>query len=67
MEGIRWTATAFLPILPNGMQEVFRQLQVPAPVGLGAIEKLEWGKTGICPGEPKPVYPRIELPKEGTE
>jgi methionyl-tRNA synthetase len=64
MEGIRWTATAFLPILPNGMQEVFRQLQVPAPVGLGAVEKLEWGKAGICPGEPKPIYPRIELPKE---
>ncbi len=64
MEGIRWTATAFLPILPNGMLEVFRQLAVDAPGELGGIEKLAWGQVGICPGEPKPIYPRIELPKE---
>lgn len=64
MEGIRWTAAAFLPILPNGMLEVFRQLGVEAPVGLGGTAKLEWGQVGICPGEPKPIYPRIELPKE---
>lgn len=64
MEGIRWTATAFLPILPNGMLEVFRQLGLPAPATLGATAKLEWGECGICPGEPKPIYPRIELPKE---
>lgn len=64
MEGIRWTATAFLPILPNGMLEVFRQLGVPAAEPLGGIAKLEWGQLGIRPGEPKPIYPRIELSKE---
>jgi methionyl-tRNA synthetase len=66
MEGIRWVATAFLPILPTGMMEVFRQLDVPAPKAgeLGAIEKLVWGRDGIQPGEPKPIYPRVELPKE---
>jgi methionyl-tRNA synthetase len=64
MEGIRWTATAFLPILPNGMLEVFRQLGVPPADAMGGIEKLEWGNLGIRPGEPKPIYPRIELPKE---
>jgi len=64
MEGIRWTATAFLPILPNGMLEVFRQLGVPPADAMGGIAKLEWGSLGIKPGEPKPIYPRIELPKE---
>ena len=66
MEGIRWTATAFLPILPNGMLEVFRQLGVPAAEPMGGLAKLEWGNLGIRPGEPKPIYPRIELPKEET-
>lgn len=64
MEGIRWTATAFLPILPNGMLEVFRQLGVPAAEPMGGLVKIEWGTLGIKPGEPKPIYPRIELPKE---
>ncbi len=64
MEGIRWVATAFAPILPFGMPEVFRQLAVTAPEGLGSIAKLSWGSGGICPGEPKPIYPRVELPKE---
>ncbi len=62
MEGIRWTATAFLPILPQGMLEVFRQLGVPET----SLGKLEWGQVGIKPGEPKPIYPRIELAKEAT-
>lgn len=60
MEGIRWTATAFLPILPNGMLEVFRQLGVPE----ASLASLTWGDVAIRPGEPKPIYPRIELPKE---
>jgi methionyl-tRNA synthetase len=60
LEGIRWTATAFMPILPNGMLEVFRQIGVE-PV---TLEKLVWGTSAIDPAEPKPVYPRIELPKE---
>jgi methionyl-tRNA synthetase len=64
MEGIRWTATAFLPILPNGMREVFRQLNVPSE---SSIEALQWGAVGICPGEPSPIYPRIELAKEAVE
>jgi methionyl-tRNA synthetase len=63
MEGIRWTAAAFLPILPQGMIEVFRQLGVPAAEPFGGIAKLEWGNLGFRPGEPKPIYPRVILPE----
>ncbi len=64
LEGIRFTATALMPILPFGMPEVFRQLGVPTPSELGAIKNLNWGETSYRVGEPKPIYPRIELPKE---
>jgi methionyl-tRNA synthetase len=64
LEGIRWLATALTPALPFGMPEVFRQLDIPAPAELGAVSGLKWGGVSFKPGEPKPVYPRIELPKE---
>jgi hypothetical protein len=41
---------------------VFRQLGVEASPEQGGLAALEWGKTTYQPGEPKPVYPRIELP-----
>ena len=64
MEGIRWVATALMPVLPYGMPEVFRQLNVAAPEELGAVKGLEWGSGTYLPGEPKPIYPRIEIPAE---
>ena len=63
LEGIRWIGTAFMPILPFGMPEVFRQLNVTAPEEKGALSNLKWGEGNFRPGEPKPIYPRIELPK----
>ncbi|MBC7385027.1 MAG: methionine--tRNA ligase [Cryobacterium sp.] len=60
MEGIRHTAAGFRPLLPNGMLEVFRQLNVPET----EIGKVEWGQVGIAPGEPSPIYPRLEMPKD---
>jgi methionyl-tRNA synthetase len=63
LEGIRWTATALLPVLPFGMPEVFRQLEQPVPSENGALSRLTWGAVKHQPGEPKPVYPRLELAK----
>jgi methionyl-tRNA synthetase len=62
LEGIRWTATALMPILPFGMPDVFRQLGVSAPVEKGGIAELKWGGAAYKPAEPKPLYPRLELP-----
>jgi methionyl-tRNA synthetase len=66
MEGIRWIATGLMPVLPFGMPEVFRQLNQPLPEEKGALRSLAWGKTRFKPGEPKPIYPRIEIPKPET-
>jgi methionyl-tRNA synthetase len=63
LEGIRWIATALMPVLPFNMPEVFRQLQLPQPAEMGALRELRWGSVEHLPGEPKPLYPRIELPK----
>jgi len=63
LEGIRWIATALMPVLPFGMPEVFRQLQQPQPPEKGALKALQWGVAKHQPGEPKPLYPRLELPK----
>lgn len=62
LEGIRWVATGLLPVLPFGMPEVFRQLGIDAPAEQGALPALKWGETSFCPNEPKPLYPRLELP-----
>ncbi len=62
LEGIRWVATALMPVLPFGMPEVFRQLQVPVSSSKGSVLNLKWGQITHRPGEPKPVYPRLELP-----
>ena len=64
LEGIRWVATGLLPVLPFGMPEVFRQLGLPEPELKGALKNLVWGNTSHKPGEPKPIYPRLELKVE---
>ena len=67
LEGIRWVATALLPVLPFQMPEVFRQLRLPEPALKNCLRELKWGGVVHKPGEPKPIYPRLELPavKEG--
>jgi methionyl-tRNA synthetase len=67
LEGIRWIATSLIPILPFGMPEVFKQLGTDAPPAKGSIQSLTWGELSYQPGEPKPIYPRIELPKAEPE
>ena len=62
LEGIRWTATALLPVLPFGMPKLFEQLGLESPGLQGALDRLAWGGIKIVPGEPKPLYPRLELP-----
>jgi methionyl-tRNA synthetase len=64
LEGIRWIATALIPVLPFGMPEVFRQLGRPVPAELGSLRSLKWADGGYQPLEPKAIYPRLELPKE---
>jgi hypothetical protein len=55
-------ATSLLPVLPFGMPDVFRQLGVEAPAQKGAFAALTWGEASYQPVEPKPLYPRLELP-----
>ncbi|MGE0616356.1 MAG: class I tRNA ligase family protein, partial [Bacteriovoracia bacterium] len=67
LEGIRWIATAFLPVLPEGMPKVFEQLGVPVPVEKSALVRLEWGAYAYSPNAPSPIYPRLELAKESPQ
>ncbi|MGK5083303.1 methionine--tRNA ligase [Bdellovibrionota bacterium FG-1] len=62
LEGIRWIATGLMPVLPFGMPKVFEQLEIPQPPEKGALASLKWGQMQYRPGEPKPLYPRLELP-----
>lgn len=61
LEGVRWIASALLPVLPFGMPEVFRQLGLPVPPLEGVISHLKWGEGVFRVGEPKPIYPRLEI------
>jgi methionyl-tRNA synthetase len=61
LEGIRWLATVWMPILPFGMPEVFKQLGLKVPDEKNAVSSLKWGTQSIQPQEPKPIYPRLEL------
>lgn len=62
LEGIRFTAAALLPVLPERMPDAFRQLGVPIPKAKSGLKSLQWGETPIQPDAPVPLYPRIELP-----
>lgn len=62
LEGVRWIATALLPVLPFRMPEVFRQLGIEEPPLSASISALRWGALRYRPGAPQPVYPRLELP-----
>ena len=64
LEGIRFVATAFLPILPFQMPEVFQQLGVKTPELKDSLMSLKWGEGEFHPIKPSPVYPRLELPKD---
>jgi len=64
LEGIRWVATSLMPILPFGMPDVFRQLGLEQPSEKGALRDLAWGKNNYQPIEPKPIFPRLEIPVE---
>jgi methionyl-tRNA synthetase len=64
LEGIRWLATCWMPVLPFGMPEVFRQLGLVAPSEQGALIALQWGDPQFKPDQPKPIYPRLELPTD---
>jgi methionyl-tRNA synthetase len=57
LEGISMVAHALSTVLPFGMPEVLRQLGLRGDPGLSA-----WGARGFIPVEPKPIYPRLEMP-----
>jgi methionyl-tRNA synthetase len=67
LEGVRWIGTALLSVLPFGMPELFRQLAIEKPSEQGAVPALKWGQHPHKPGEPKPLFPRLELPKAEGE
>jgi methionyl-tRNA synthetase len=62
LEGIRWVATGLLPVLPFGMPKVFAQLAIATPAEKGSLASLQWGGVEYQPGEPSPIYPRLEMP-----
>lgn len=62
LEGIRWLATAWMSVLPFGMPGVFQQLGTEPSVEQGGLAALKWGSQTIQPNEPKPIFPRLELP-----
>ncbi|MBI3534792.1 MAG: methionine--tRNA ligase [Deltaproteobacteria bacterium] len=61
LEGIRFLATAYLPVLPFKMPDVFSQLGLSVPQTQGALKDLKWGSVSYCPLEPSPIYPRLEV------
>jgi hypothetical protein len=52
-----------MPVLPFGMPEVFKQLGVEVPAEQGALARLKWAEVVYSPGVPKPIFPRLEMPK----
>jgi methionyl-tRNA synthetase len=62
LEGIRFVATAFEPVVPFAMPEVFRQLGCERASLLELGSGTAWSKLSFKPGEPRPVFPRLELP-----
>ncbi len=67
LEGIRWLAVFWRPILPVGMPDVFRQLGLDCPAEQGAFQSLKWGEISFRPNEPKPIYPRLEIQNQESE
>ena len=63
LEGIRWLATSFIPVLPFKIPEVFNQLGIAFPEAFGSLKALEWGELSYKPSQPQPIYPRLELPQ----
>jgi methionyl-tRNA synthetase len=53
-------ATMLLPVLPEAAEEILRQLNLPSVESAGRQSSSL--PEGYCCGEPKPVFPRIELP-----
>ena len=56
----RTAATMLLPVAPDASSEILRQLNLEAETLSGA-QQLSLPDGYIC-GEPKPVFPRLELP-----
>ena len=56
----RTAATMLLPVLPEAAEEILRQLNLPLGESVEA-HSLSLPE-GYCCREPKPVFPRIELP-----
>jgi methionyl-tRNA synthetase len=61
LEGIRWVATAFEPVLCFSMPEVFRQIGGER----GNLAAFSWSGS-FSPGEPKPIFPRLDLTVDGV-
>ena len=60
----RTAATMLLPVLPDAATEILRQLNLESESFSGA-EYPDLPEGYIC-GEPKPVFPRLELPTAAT-
>lgn len=58
-------AVLLSPVLPDAAKKIFDQLKLPDLENL-TLDKLKWGllEVGHQTGKPKPVFPRLELPKK---
>jgi methionyl-tRNA synthetase len=66
-EGLRWLSMLLHPVMPERMDEVWRQLNLSTPIDADWSEALRWG--GIAPGTKtlpgEALFPRIELAAAG--
>jgi methionyl-tRNA synthetase len=62
-EGLRWLAMLLAPVMPERMNEMWRQLGLDKQIDADWIQALRYG--GIAPGTQtiagEPLFPRIEL------
>jgi methionyl-tRNA synthetase len=61
----RTAATLLQPVAPDAASEILRQIGLPA-LSLDGDSSFGILPVGYVCGEPKPVFPRLELPEAGT-
>ena len=61
LEGIRWLAYAWIPLMPESTSRVFDQLGISENRASGFLVHLKWGTEVFYPQTPSPIYSRLPL------
>ncbi|MBI4461686.1 MAG: methionine--tRNA ligase subunit beta, partial [Acidobacteria bacterium] len=61
-EGLRIATVLLHPVIPQGTEQLWRQLGLAGSLAKYLLSELAWGQipTGTRIGKPKPIYPRVE-------